>query len=353
MLGGKDVGVLEKKKGSHCVSSVFQNWGQRTGAQGRSRTNSCEDWQVWRKPSAKDKALAGTVSGGAEDSPEPTGMLCRKCPFSSDCLFDCEPGVIAVCSHKTQDSRTISWFNLSTREVCSLRIYSVLTGLMQWLLPLRKSLQTVTVLSLWGTVVQGKGPLVNSAMTVDHLFFLLTGWPREEHCLLRHKHMIIKVAAPFGPWLSSEGGGKSRNRNFPSRCARRGESLSVLRGQNTALNFKGRCPQGPQQTHSTKMFDELPWQASTVQINDWKSLVYVSVEEDKFSLGFGNLRDWETQLTTAPMPSFTMLYHGSFTFYIPFQRVFINLSETDSMSVFCFFCNTMATKWLEIVFGLV
>lgn len=154
-------------------------------------------------------------------------------------------------------------------------------------------------------------------------------------------------------WLSSEGLGKSRNRNFPSRCARRGESLSVLRGQNTALNFKGRCPQGPQQTHSTKMFDELPWQASTVQINDWKSLVYVSVEEDKFSLGFGNLRDWETQLTTAPLPSFTMLYHGSFTFYISFQRVFINLSETDSMSVFCFFCNTMATKWLEIVFGLV
>lgn len=52
------------------------------------------------------------------------------------------------------------------------------------------------------------------------------------------------------------------------------------------------------------MFDELPWQASTLQINDQKHLVYISVEEDKFSFGFENLRDRETQLTTAPLSSF-------------------------------------------------
>jgi hypothetical protein len=39
------------------------------------------------------------------------------------------------------------------------------------------------------------------------------------------------------------------------------------------------------------MFDELPWQTSTSQINDQKELSYVSVEEDKFSLGFENPRD--------------------------------------------------------------
>lgn len=85
---------------------------------------------------------------------------------------------------------------------------------------------------------------------------------------------------------------------------------------------KADPPRGPHQTHSTKMFDEWPWQASALQINDQKSLVYVSVEEDKFSLGFGTLRDWEAQLTTAPLPSFTRLYLGSFTFYIPFSVAF-------------------------------
>lgn len=127
---------------------------------------------------------------------------------------------------------------------------------------------------------------------------------------------------------------EEQKQKLPLQMCNEGRKSLLPRGTKQCFEFQRRTPQRPLQTHSTKMFDELPWQASTLQINDQKSLVYVSVEEDKFSLGFENLRDWETQLTTAPLSSFTMLYHGSFTFYIPFQRVFINLSETDSMSVF-------------------
>ena len=163
-------------------------------------------------------------------------------------------------------------------------------------------------------------------------------------------HDSVKVAAPSRPWLSP---GESRSRNFPSRCSVRGESHSILQGRNSALDFKGGCPRGPTRL-TPQIFDEWPWQASTLQINDQKSLVYVSVEDDKFSPGFENLRDWEAQLTTASLLSFTMLYHGSFTFYTPLSVGFHKCKQNrQHTSLFCFFCNTMATKWLEIVFGLV
>ena len=116
---------------------------------------------------------------------------------------------------------------------------------------------------------------------------------------------------------------------------------------------KADAPGGNHQTHPTKMFDELPWQTSTSQINDQKELSYVSVEEDKFSLGFENPRDWASQLTTAPLPQHTKPHHGSFPSYIFFQWLFINLSRADSASVLCFICKTMTTKWLGIVTELV
>lgn len=182
---------------------------------------------------------------------------------------------------------------------------------------------------------------------------LLSPHPTGQGRVLRalcYKHMIHKDGCSFQPLTQPR---KEQKQKLPFQMCNEGrKSLSSL-GTKQCFEFQRRCPQRPHQTHSAKMFDELPWQASTLQINDQKSLVYISVEEDKFSLGFENLRDWESPLTTALLPSFTMLYHGSFTFHIPFQRVFINLRETDSMSVFCFFCNTMTTKWLEIVFGLV
>lgn len=101
------------------------------------------------------------------------------------------------------------------------------------------------------------------------------------------------------------------------------------------------------------MFDELPGQTSTSQINDQKEYSYVSVEEDKFSLGFENPRDWVSQLATAPLPTHTQPHHGSFPSYIFFQWIFINLSRADSASVLRFICKTMTTKWLEIVTRLV
>lgn len=165
-----------------------------------------------------------------------------------------------------------------------------------------------------------------------------------------YKHMLHEDGSSFRPCL---GLGDSGSRNSPSRCALREESHSVPRGENCSLNFKGGCPRGPTRLTPQKCLMNYHGRHQLCRLMAKRSLVYVSVEEDKFSPGFENLKNWATQLTTAPLPSFTMLYHGSFTFYIPFQQVFINLSETDSMSVLCFFCNTMATKWLEIVFGLV
>lgn len=61
-----------------------------------------------RQPPAKDKASAGTVTEETKDIPGAAGhVLCRKCPFSSNCLLVSEPGDMAVNSAQIQDSRTI------------------------------------------------------------------------------------------------------------------------------------------------------------------------------------------------------------------------------------------------------
>ena len=55
-----------------------------------------------RRPPAKDKALAGTVTGQTGDIPAPVGhTLRRKRPFSSNCLFVSEPGDMVVNSDQT------------------------------------------------------------------------------------------------------------------------------------------------------------------------------------------------------------------------------------------------------------
>ena len=191
---------------------------------------------------------------------------------------------------------------------------------------------------------------LNSASTAV-LFFLLPWQPREEYSEpFSPSTWFSKGGCPF-PALTQPRG--EQKQKLPSRCSVRGESHSILQGQNSALDFKGGCPRGPTRL-TPQIFDEWPWQASTLQINDQKSLVYVSVEDDKFSLGFENLRDWEAQLTTAPLLSFPMLYHGSFTFYIPLSVGFYKCKQNRQRTpLFCFFCNMMATEWLEIVFGLV
>lgn len=52
--------------------------------------------------SAKDKALGGTVTRGAKNSPALMGhTLCRTCPFSSECIFVSEPGDTIVNSDQT------------------------------------------------------------------------------------------------------------------------------------------------------------------------------------------------------------------------------------------------------------
>lgn len=61
-----------------------------------------------RQPPAKDKVSAATVTGETKDIPGATGhVLCRKRPFSSNCLFVSEPGDRAVNSAQIQDPRTI------------------------------------------------------------------------------------------------------------------------------------------------------------------------------------------------------------------------------------------------------
>lgn len=143
--------------------------------------------------------------------------------------------------------------------------------------------------------------------------------------------------------------------NSPSRCASSKQQSHFIPGDKNLLWIsKANAPGGSHQTHPTKVFDELLWQTSTSQINDQKEYSSVSVEEDKFSLGFEDPRHWTSQLATAlSLPAHTKPHHGSFPSYIFFQWLFINLSGADSASVLCFICKTMTTKWLEIFTGLV
>lgn len=71
---------------------------------------------------------------------------------------------------------------------------------------------------------------------------------------------------------------------------RRG-SHSVPRGQNCALNFKGGCLRGPTRLTPQKCLMNYHGRHQLCRLMTKRSLVYVSVEEDKFSLGFENLRD--------------------------------------------------------------
>jgi hypothetical protein len=48
------------------------------------------------------------------------------------------------------------------------------------------------------------------------------------------------------------------------------ESHSVSQGTKVCFEFQRQMPHRLHQTHPTKMFDELLWQASTLQINDQK-----------------------------------------------------------------------------------
>ena len=78
------------------------------------------------KSPAKDHALGGAVTGGAKESPALTGhALCRKCPFSSDCMFVSEPGDMVVNSDQTSSFQNHFLIYLQTTESCSLRILLV------------------------------------------------------------------------------------------------------------------------------------------------------------------------------------------------------------------------------------
>lgn len=61
-----------------------------------------------RQPPVKDKASASMVTEETKDISGAAGhSLCRKCPFSSNCLLVSEPGDMAMNSAQIQDSRTI------------------------------------------------------------------------------------------------------------------------------------------------------------------------------------------------------------------------------------------------------
>lgn len=118
-----------KRHGCHrkvtTVSQVFCRAGnRRTEARGEGRgqgqfTRGLQGW----KSSAKDKALGGTVIGGAKDSPPLTGhALCRKCPFSSECIFVSEPGDMVINSDQTSRFQNHFLIYLQTMASCSLRI---------------------------------------------------------------------------------------------------------------------------------------------------------------------------------------------------------------------------------------
>lgn len=92
------VSQFKEQKGGHCVWSVLQSWGQKDRSWQGQFTRGLEGPGA----SAKDKGLQGTVIRGAEDGPAPTEhSLCRKCPFSSDCIFVPKPGDMVVNSDQT------------------------------------------------------------------------------------------------------------------------------------------------------------------------------------------------------------------------------------------------------------
>lgn len=105
---------------------------------------------------------------------------------------------------------------------------------------------------------------------------------------LWYKHMAHQDGCSFQPLTPPR---KEQKQKLPFQMCNEGRTSLCSLGTKQCFEFQRRCPRRPHQAHSTKMFDELPWQASTLQINDQESLVYISVEEDKFSLGFENPRD--------------------------------------------------------------
>lgn len=201
-------------------------------------------------------------------------------------------------------------------------------------------------------------PLFWAQRPLRHRSLCYSAYPSSAYSLGRYQSQEMDLGSSsswlLSPDCSRYRQGQGQGSNSLSRCAcSKQQSHFILRGQNLLWISKTDAPGGNHQTRPTKMFDELPWQTSTSQINDQKEFSYVSVEEDKFSLGFEKPRDWASQLTTAPLPPHTKPHHGSFPSYIFFQWLFINLSRADSASVLCFICKTMTTKWLGIVTGLV
>ena len=105
--------VLQAQEGGHCAWAMCRAEDREEGS---------------RQPPAKDKASASTVTEETKDISGAAGhSLCRKCPFSSNCLLVSEPGDMAVNSAQIQDSRTIPWFIYRQLRLVAWGFYSFLT----------------------------------------------------------------------------------------------------------------------------------------------------------------------------------------------------------------------------------
>ena len=223
-----------------CLGYV-QSWGQRTEAWERSRANSQE---------AKVPGNLQLRTKRQQDIPGAAGhVLCRKRPFSSNCLLVSEPGDMAVNSAQIQDSRTIPWFIYRQLRLVAWGFYSFLTMVNAETFA---SIKTVIVLFLWLTVTQAKECLLNSLSSAVFLFFLLPWKPREEY------------SEPFSPstWFSTGGcpfpaltqpRGKQKQK-LPFQMFSEGRKSLHPPGTKQCFGFQRRMSQRPHQTHSTNFW---------------------------------------------------------------------------------------------------